>query len=276
MSASSPSRQGVQIHPTAIVDAAARIGAGTVIGPYSIIGPHVVLGENNIIAPHVVIEGRTKIGDSNHFFQFCSIGSRPQDLKYQGEPSELIIGSKNTVREYVTLQPGTTGGGMKTVIGDTNLFMVNAHVGHDGIIGNNNVIANSTAIAGHVTIGSFTIVGGLVGIHQFVHLGDSCILSGGAMVVQDVPPFCIAQGDRARLCGINVVSLERRGVPTAEIQLIKSVYRKLFIAKGTMRARIASTEEDSAQSALVKQLVDFVATSERGVASAGRMKEEGD
>jgi UDP-N-acetylglucosamine acyltransferase len=276
MTAVSPSREGVQIHPTAIVDSAAQIGTGTVIGPYSIIGPHVVLGSANQIASHVVIEGHTTIGDSNHFFQFSSIGSKPQDLKYRGEASVLIIGSKNTIREYVTLQPGTAGGGMKTTIGDTNLFMVNSHVGHDGIIGNNNVIANSTAIAGHVTIGSFTIVGGLVGIHQFVRLGDSCILSGGAMVVQDVPPFCIGQGDRARLCGINVVSLERRGILKPEIQLIKSVYRKLFVAKGTMRDRISSTQEDCAKSVLAQQLVDFVVSSERGVASAGRSREDED
>ena len=274
MTAQSHSREGVQVHATAIVDPAAQIGSGTVIGPYSMIGPHVVLGANNIIAAHVVIEGHTKIGESNHFFQFSSIGSKPQDLKYRGEESVLVIGSKNTIREYVTLQPGTAGGGMKTTIGDTNLFMVNSHVGHDGVIGDNNVIANSTAIAGHVTIGSFTIVGGLVGIHQFVRLGDSCILSGGAMVVQDIPPFCIGQGDRARLCGINVVSLERRGVLKAEIKLIKSAYRKLFVAKGSMRDRISSTQEDCAQSQLAQQLVDFVATSERGVASAGRIRED--
>lgn len=276
MSGTSSSRDGVEIHATAIVDPAARIGRGSVVGPYSIIGPAVVLGENNLLASHVVIEGKTTVGDSNHFFQFCSVGSRPQDLKYRGEESELIIGSKNSIREFVTLQPGTSGGGMKTVIGDSNLFMANSHIGHDGIIGSGNVFANSAAIAGHVTIGNYTVVGGLVGIHQFVRLGDNCLLGGGAMVVQDIPPFCIGQGDRARIVGINVVSLERRGVSVAEIQLVKSAYRKLFVAKGKMRDKLESVEVETAQSPLALQLVDFVRSSERGVARAGRVRGDDD
>ncbi len=262
-----------QIHPTAIVDPAAKIGAGTVIGPYSIIGARVVLGKNNRIASHVVIEGNTSIGDENQFFQFCSVGAAPQDLKYRGEDSILSIGSKNIIREFVTIQPGTAGGGMRSTIGDGNLFMANSHLGHDGVVGNGNIIANSAAIAGHVTMGNFTVVGGLVGIHQFVRLGDYAMLGAGAMVNQDIPPFCIAQGDRARLCGINVIKLERVGVSTEEIRAVKAAYRGLFLGKGKMRDRVERVRSEFSSSTQVKVLCDFIASAERGVTRAGRDQE---
>lgn len=263
----------VQIHPTAIVDPSATIGSGTSVGPYSIIGPRVVLGKNNRIAAHVVLEGNTVIGDENQFFQFCSVGAAPQDLKFRGEDSTLTIGSKNIVREFVTLQPGTSGGGMRTVVGDANLFMANSHLGHDCIMGNGNVIANSAAIAGHVTVGSFTVIGGLAGIHQFVRLGDFCMLGAGIMAPQDIPPFCIAQGDRARLFGVNVIGLERRGVGADEIRSIKLAYRSIFLGKGGMKERVAQARAEYPQSQLVKSLCDFIATAERGVTRASRDRE---
>lgn len=262
--------EGVQIHPTAIVDPAAVLGEGTVVGAYSIIGPRVVLGKNNKVGPHAVLEGNTVAGDQNQFFQFCSVGAAPQDLKYRGEDSRLIIGSRNIIREFVTLQPGTEGGGMQTVIGDGNLFMANSHVGHDGIVGNGNVIANSAAVAGHVKLGNNTIVGGLTGLHQFVRLGDLCITGGGTMVAQDIPPFCIAQGDRATLHGINVIGLERRGVPSEEIRALKLAYRRLFLGKGVMKERVERTLAELPESTHVKILCDFVSSAERGVARAGR------
>jgi UDP-N-acetylglucosamine acyltransferase len=268
--AESAVRQGVQIHATAIVDSRAQIGEGTVIGPYCIVGSDVVIGKDNHLASHVVIEGHTKVADNNKFFQFCSIGAIPQDLKYRGEPSTLEIGSKNIIREFVTLQPGTSGGGMRTVIGDNNLFMANSHLGHDGFVGNNNVIANSAALAGHVTIGSFIVIGGLVGVHQFVRLGDHSIIGAGAMVAQDIPPFCIAQGDRARVCGINVIGLERRGISVEEISTLKLVYRRIFLAKGKMQQRLTEALKESGQHVYAKQLCDFVASATRGVARAGR------
>lgn len=269
----SVSDAAVPIHPTAIVDPAATIGEGTVIGAYAIIGPKVVLGKNNRISSHVVIEGNTVVGDDNQFFQFCSVGAAPQDLKYRGEDSILSIGSKNIVREFVTIQPGTSGGGMRSVIGDRNLFMANSHLGHDGIVGDGNVIANSAAIAGHVVMGSFSVVGGLVGIHQFVRLGDYAMLGAGAMVPQDIPPFCIAQGDRARLCGINVIGLERRGISAEEIRAVKAAYRGLFLAKGKMRDRIERVRGELSGSSLVSTLCDFVASADRGVTRAGRDSE---
>jgi UDP-N-acetylglucosamine acyltransferase len=264
-----PHAESVKVHPTAIVAEGAVLGEGTEVGPYSIIGPRVVLGARNKIASHVVIEGNTTIGQENHFFQFCSVGSAPQDLKYKGENSRLIIGDRNLVREFVTLQPGTEGGGMLTSIGSGNLFMANSHVGHDGMIGDRNVFANSAAIAGHVTVGSFVVVGGLVGVHQFVRLGDSCLLGGGAMVTQDIPPFCICQGDRARLCGVNVVSLERRGVGEEEIREIKGLYRKLFVAGGILKEKIESLKKE-VTSPHAKAMIEFVGAAERGVAGAGK------
>ncbi|MCL4139356.1 UNVERIFIED_CONTAM: hypothetical protein GTU68_039304, partial [Idotea baltica] len=201
----------MSIHSTAIIHEGASLGEGTEVGPYSVIGSKVKLGKNNIIKSHVVIEGNTEIGDENTFFQFASVGAAPQDLKFHGEDSKLIIGNKNTIREYVTLQPGTEGGGMLTSIGDQNLFMASSHVGHDCKVGNANVIANSVALAGHVTIHDFVIMGGLSAVHQFVRIGDSSMISGGSMVIKDIPPFSIAQGDRASLVGINKIGLERRG-----------------------------------------------------------------
>lgn len=255
------------IHPTAIIATGACIGEGTTVGPYSIIGPHVVLGERNKIASHVVIEGHTTLGDDNQIFQFASVGSRPQDLKYKGEPSTLVLGNKNVIREYVTLQPGTEGGGMSTTVGDSNLFMANSHIGHDAHIGNSNIFANSTALAGHISVGNFVNVGGLCGIHQFVTLGESCLIGAGSMVSQDVPPFCIAQGDRAGLVGLNTIGLERRGVPAEEIKLLRSLFRELFMGTGVLQKRLEGARSSYSNSALAMQLITFVSESKRGVCS---------
>ena len=167
------------------------------IGPYSVIGPEVRVGKGTKIASHVVIQGRTTLGEDNVVFPFASVGTIPQDLKYKGEPSDLLIGNRNTIREYVSLNPGTAGGGMVTRIGDQNLLMMQCHIAHDCILGNRNVIANGATLGGHVTIEDFVIVGGLVGIHQFVRIGTGAILGAGSMVSKDVPPYCNATGDRA-------------------------------------------------------------------------------
>lgn len=258
------------IHPTAIISAGARIGDGTTIGPYSVIGPQVVLGRNNKIASHVVIEGHTTFGDENTVFQFASIGAVPQDLKFRGEESTLTLGDKNIVREFVTIQPGTAGGGMRTTIGSKNLFMANSHIGHDAHIGDSNIFANSTALAGHITVGSFANVGGLCGIHQFVRLGDSCLIGAGSMVSKDVPPFCIAQGDRAGVVGINMVGLERRKVSSEDLSAIRSLFKFLFHGAGTLQERLVKARSDHARTELGKQLIEFVAASERGVCSPRR------
>jgi UDP-N-acetylglucosamine acyltransferase len=269
------------IHPTAIVADGATIGTGSVVGPYTIIGPKVKIGKNNQIGPHVVIDGFTTVGDDNRLFQFSSIGAPPQDLKFRGEPSRLEIGNGNTIREFVTLQPGTEGGGMVTRIGDRNLFMSSAHIAHDVLVGSGCVFANSAAVAGHVVIGNRVTVGGMVGIHQFVRIGDYAMIGAGSMVAKDVPPFSIAQGDRAGLAGINKIGLERAGFSDSDITQARSMFRKLFLGAGTWQERLSSlnnsalVNEDS-QGELVKLLLDFVSNSERGVCSMrSRQGEEG-
>lgn len=255
----------IEIHPTAIVDAKAELGSGVSVGPYSIIGPEVVIGENTKVGPHVVIEGKTTIGRGCEIFQFSSIGAKPQDLKYRGEPSTLTIGDKNLIREFVTLQPGTAGGRMTTTIGDGNLFMANSHVGHDSLVGNGNILANSVGLAGHVTLHNNVIIGGLAGIHQFVRVGSHAFISAGSMVGQDIPPYCFGQGDRCHLRGINLVGLQRAQFSDEEISAIKKVYRHLFGSAGSAVQRIASLPESLASFPAVQRMVQFISESERGV-----------
>lgn len=256
------------IHPTAIIASSSKIGSGTTIGPYSVIGPDVQIGENNRIGSHVVVEGHTSIGNGNTIFQFASVGAIPQDLKFKGEASTLSLGDGNIVREFVTIQPGTQGGGMKTVIGNKNLFMANSHIGHDAYIGNANIFANSTALAGHVIVGNFANVGGLCGIHQFVRLGDSCLIGAGSMVSNDVSPFCIAQGDRAGLVGVNAVGLERRGVSEDEIRTVRRLYKHLFLEKGVLQTKLQAARSEYSASSFATQMIEFIAASERGVCTA--------
>ncbi|MCB0325512.1 MAG: acyl-ACP--UDP-N-acetylglucosamine O-acyltransferase [Bdellovibrionales bacterium] len=258
------------IHPTAIVDPAATLGHGVTVGAYTIIGPHVVIGDNSRIGPHVVIEGRTTLGEHCEVFQFASVGSNPQDLKYHGEPSTLVIGARTKIREFVTLQPGTEHGNMTTTIGENNLFMANSHVGHDCVVGNNNVFANSVALAGHVTIGNHVILGGLVGVHQFVRVGDYAMLGGGSMAGQDIPPFSIGQGDRCVLRGVNIIGLKRAGFTDVQVREIRRVYRSLFLTLGKMTDKIAQISPELADQSHIKAMLDFAATSQRGVASPGR------
>lgn len=253
------------IHPTAIVADGAVVGAETSVGPYSLIGAQVVLGRKNRVAGHVVLEGHTRIGDENQIFQFASIGAVPQDLKYKGEDSLLEIGSRNSIREYVTLQPGTAGGGMVTRIGSGNLFMACAHVGHDSIIGDGNVFANNVALGGHVTVGDQAVVGAFCGIHQFVRIGNLVMLGAGSMVHKDVPPFCIAQGDRAGLVGINRVGLQRRGYSAEAVRSVHRLFRELFYSAGLFRERLAKARGEFEDDQPAKVFFDFIAGSQRGV-----------
>jgi len=212
-----------------------------------------------------VIEGHTSLGIENTIFQFASVGAAPQDLKYRGEASKLTLGDRNIVREYVTLQPGTAGGGMVTSIGSRNLFMACAHVGHDCHLGDGNVFANSVGLSGHVTIGSCVVVGGLSGIHQFVRVGDFAMLGGGSMAVNDVPPYSMVAGDRAALMGINKLGLERAGFSPEQIQRVRRLFRKLFFSKGLMKEKIARAREEFADESFVDTILCFVESSERGV-----------
>ena len=253
------------IHPTAIVSDGAVVGDGTRIGAYSIIGPDVRLGEGCDIGPHVVIEGPTTLGDRNHVFQFASLGAPPQDLKFGGEDTKLSIGSDNTIRESVTINRATVEGGGVTTVGDHNLFMAYAHVAHDSNIGSHVVMANCASPAGHVTVEDYAIVGGLAAIHQFCRVGESAMLGGGAMAVLDVPPFCIATGDRAKLQGPNVVGLKRRGLTDDAIRNVRAAYRILFQSNLLLADALARLDEEYSDSPEVQKMADFIRASKRGV-----------
>jgi len=260
-------KRSSNIHSTAVVASTAEIAENVQIGPYSVIGANVKIGPGTWIGPHVVVEGYTTIGANNRLFQFASIGSAPQDLKYKGEPTLLIIGDSNIIREYVTLQPGTIQVNGETVIGNGNLFMASSHVGHDSIVGNGNVFANNVALAGHVTIHNKVIVGGMAGIHQFCTIGNNAMLSGGSMVVKDVPPYCIAQGDRAKLRGLNTLGLQRAGFEKGQILDIKKAYRNLFMSRGKMSERINSIPAEVASQPHISAMIEFIKSSQRGICS---------
>jgi len=266
------------IHPTAVIHAGAELAEDCVIGPYSIIGPRVTIGRRSRIGPHVVIEGHTTLGEGNVVYQFASIGAAPQDLKYKGEDSVLIIGNQNIIREYVTLQPGTVAGGMKTVIGDHNLFMAGSHVGHDGVIGDMNIFANFCGMAGHVVIGNKVTIGGMAGVHQFVRIGDLAFIAAGAMVGKDIPPYCMAQGDRATLVGLNQVGLQRNGFSAEQIMRLRRIYRAIFLSRQRLSEGLAGAAELVADFEPGLALIRFLSDpSSRGITLARRkVKEEAD
>lgn len=253
------------IHPTAVIDRHAELAGDVEVGPYSVIGAKVKIGAGTKIHAHAVIDGRTTIGQGNTIFPFSTVGSLPQDLKYRGEPSELIVGDGNTIREFVSLNPGTAGGGMVTRVGSRNLLMMYCHIAHDCIVGNGNVIANGATLGGHVTIADNVIVGGLVGIHQFVRIGSGAILGAGSMVSKDVPPFCNATGDRARLHGLNVEGMKRRGFDKTKIDAIHKAYRIMFRSKLKIAEALAKIRAELPALPELEQFVSFIAASERGV-----------
>jgi UDP-N-acetylglucosamine acyltransferase len=254
-----------RIHQTALIDRQAEIDSDVEIGPYSVIGAGVRIGQRTRVASHVVIEGRTSIGQGNTIYQFATIGSRPQDLKYRGEASELIIGNHNTIREYVSLNPGTAGGGMVTRVGDRNLLMMHCHIAHDCLIGSHNIIANGATLGGHVMVQDYVIVGGLVGIHQFARIGSGAILGAGSMVSKDVPPFCNATGDRARLRGLNLEGLKRRGFTTTAIDALKKAYRIIFQSKLKTKDALEKVRREVSPTAEIDILLAFIAQSQRGI-----------
>lgn len=252
-------------HPTAIIDPRAELDSGVEVGPYCVIGAGVKIGRGSKLQSHVAIQGRTTLGEDNVVFPFATVGSIPQDLKYQGEPSELVIGNRNTIREYVSLNPGTAGGGMITRVGDQNLLMMYCHIAHDCIVGNQNVIANGATLGGHVVIEDFVIVGGLVGIHQFVRIGTGAILGAGSMVSKDVPPYCNATGDRAKLHGLNVEGLKRRGFDKALIEAIHKAYRIAFHSKLSSAVALTKIRQELPSIPEIDKFVSFIADSQRGV-----------
>ena len=252
-----------EIHPTAIVADGARIGADVTIGPYCVVGENVALGDGVRLQAHVVVEGRTRIGDGTQILSFAAIGNPPQDLKYHGEPSELIIGANNTIREHVTMNPGTEGGGMITSVGDNCLFMVGSHVAHDCRIGNNVILANNATLAGHVTVGDFAIIGGLSAVHQFVRIGAHSIVGGMSGVENDLIPYGSAMGERARLRGLNLVGLQRRDFSRDQIHTLRTAYRLLFAQEGTLLERLDDVVRLYGENEAVHEVIDFI----RGEAS---------
>ena len=256
-----------EIHPAAIVEPGAKLAASVRIGPYCHVGPEVELEEGVELFSHVVVGGRTLVGAGTRIFPFASIGLPPQDLKYQGEPSRLVIGPANIIREYVTMNPGTAGGGMVTRTGDHCLFMVGVHVAHDCIIGNHVVMANNATLAGHVVIGDYAVFGGLSAVHQFVRIGQHAMVGGVTGVERDVIPYGSVLGDRARLSGINLIGMQRRGFSREEIQSLRTAYQMLFGSDaGTFASRLEQVAARFPNVRTVRDVVEFVhAESQRGL-----------
>lgn len=254
------------IHPTAIIQPEARIDEGVEIGPYAVIGEHVSIGSGTKVGPHAVIEGWTEIGKDNQIFQFASVGAEPQDLKFHGEKSYLRIGDRNRIREFVTIHRGTEDGGGETVVGNDNLFMAYSHVAHDCMVGNNVILANCGTLAGHVTMDDFAILGGLSGVHQFSRVGAHAMIGGGSVVVQDVPPYVIAQGNHAKTAGLNLVGLKRRGFSEETVRAVKKAYRFVFRSGLRLDEALGKIESELDQSPELKEFVEFIRKSERGIA----------
>lgn len=246
------------IHPTAVVDKAAQLGEGVAIGPYCVVGPRVKLGARVKLHSHVVVEGITTIGEDTEIYPFASVGTPPQDLKYKGEASQLHIGKKCRIREHVTLNPGTEGGGMVTRVGDECLLMVGAHVAHDCQLGHHVILVNNATLAGHVQVGDFAIIGGNSAVHQFVRIGAHAMIGGMSGVENDVIPYGTVMGDRARLAGLNLVGLERRGFSKDDVRALRSAYRMLFAPEGTFAERIDSVADNHGSVQAVEDVVAFI------------------
>lgn len=253
------------IHPTAIVHPGARLDSSVEVGPYAVIGEHVEIGAGTKIGAHCVITGHTRIGRDNQFFHFTSIGEAPQDKKYAGEPTRLEIGDRNTVREFCTMNTGTTQDQGVTRVGDDNWIMAYVHIAHDCQVGNRTILANCVQLAGHVHIGDWVILGGFTGVHQFCHLGAHSMSAIASVIVHDLPPYVMAQGDTAKAHGINTEGLKRRGFSTAAIEAIRKAYKTLYRSGLTLEQAKAALAEQARQSPEVGLLSEFLATTTRGI-----------
>lgn len=253
-----------RIHPTAVIDATAHIGQSTVIGPHCVIGAGVTLGEGCRLHNNVTIAGPTTIGGGNEFYPYTSIGHRSQDLKYEGEPTFLEIGDGNTFREFVTANRGTMPGSV-TRIGNNGNFLAYAHIAHDCTVGDHVIFSNNGTLAGHVTVGDHAVIGGLSGVHQFCRIGAHAIVGGCTKIVQDVPPFLIADGNPAEVRGVNTVGLERRGFTAPSLRDLRDAYRIVYRNNLNTSQALAVLREQFASSELVSYLADFIASSERGI-----------
>ncbi len=250
------------IHPTAVVHPTAKLDPSVKIGPYAVIGEDVEIGAGTTIGAHALVESTT-MGRENRILPGSFVGGPPQDLKYAGEKTRLVMGDRNTVREGVTLNRGTTATGV-TRIGSNCLFMANSHVAHDCVVGDNVVIVNTVGLAGHVTVGDFTVIGGIAGVHQFTRIGRYCMVGGGSMVVKDLPHYCMCQGDRAVLRGLNLLGLRRAGFGREVVSGIKEAYRTLFMSGLPLEEAAAKVKAENSKPEILA-LVDFVSSSKRGI-----------
>ena len=254
------------IHPTAVVDKRAEIASSAEVGPFAVVGPKVKIGARSRVGPHAVIEGDTTLGEDNAVFQFASVGAIPQDLKYAGEPTRLVIGNRNQIREFATVHIGTAGGGGVTRIGNGCLLMANSHVAHDVQLGDDCILANSVALAGHVSVEDHVIFGGLSAVHQFTRIGRLAFVSGGAMVTQDVPPYVTVQGDRAEVVGINTVGLTRAHFDEHAQGRVKGAFKIVFRSKMGLREAVAHVKAEYGGNAEIDHFIAFLEGSQRGIA----------
>jgi UDP-N-acetylglucosamine acyltransferase len=254
----------VQIHPSAIVDLTAQLGAGTIVGPYCVIGPSVVLGQNCWLQHHVTLSGPMRAGSGNRFYAYCSVGQQTQDLKYAGEPTYLEIGDENTFREFVTVNRSTTSEG-KTRIGSRGNFLAYSHIGHDCSVGDEVVFSNNGTLAGHVEVGDHAVMGGLTAVHQFCRIGRFAITGGCSKIVQDVPPFMIADGNPAEIRGVNLIGLERKNYSPEAVKWIKEAFRVIYRSKHNTRQAIDAIRQELPQTDEITHIVKFIESSQRGI-----------
>ncbi len=248
------------IHATAVVDKSAKLGTNVEIGPFCVIGPNVELGDGVVIRSHAVIAQRVTLGAGCKVFPFASLGMPPQDVGYHDEPSTLTVGPETTIREHVTINPGTARGHMATKVGAKCLLMIGAHVAHDCELGDNVTLVNGATLGGHVSVGEGAIIGGLSAVHQFVRIGAYAFIGGMTGITADVIPFGMAIGNRASLCGLNIVGLKRKGFPREQIHELRQAYRMLFSTEGTLKERLDDVEHMFSGNPLAKQIIDFIKT----------------
>jgi len=246
------------IHASAIVADGATLGKGCRIGPYCVVGPDVMLANNVVLDSHIAIAGKTSIGEGTRIWPFASIGSEPQDLKFDGEQTRLEIGARNNIREYATINPGTAGGGGLTRVGDDNLIMMHVHIAHDCVIGNGIVLANTVQVAGHVQIGDGSVLGGQSGVHQFVRIGRGAMIGAGAVVVNDVIPYGSVISPRGTLGGLNLIGLKRKGAQKSDMNALRRAYKQLFDKNAVLQDRAREMADQVPKTALVQDLLDFV------------------
>ena len=248
----------VSIHSSSVVDPAACLGEDISIGPFCVVGRDVELGDRVRLMSHVVLDGRTRLGADTIVYPFASLGQPPQDLKYRGENSELVIGCRNQIREHVTMNLGTEGGGMITRVGDDCLIMTAAHVAHDCVLGNHVILANNVTLGGHVEIDDHAIIGGMSAVHQFVRIGAHAMIGGMSGVENDVIPYGLVMGERARLAGLNLVGLERRGFSKNDVRTLRAAYKALFQGEGTLAERLDHVSDEFSASRVVADVLSFI------------------